>query len=144
MSTSLIQQKNMKISAEIKENDETLQNFEIKKRECFFEDERSLKFFKSYTKNNCEYECLINYTLQHSGCVRVTMPRTKDMRVCKLEDINCYHTVSDSWPNFYYSDPKHHEEFPDFPCDCMPLCTQIKYTITDKISLNYERYEHHF
>jgi acid-sensing ion channel, other len=33
------------------------------RRQCYFNDERNLKFFKVYTQSNCELECLANYTL---------------------------------------------------------------------------------
>lgn len=33
------------------------------RRQCYFNDERQLKFFKVYTQSNCELECLANYTL---------------------------------------------------------------------------------
>lgn len=33
------------------------------RRQCYFSDERFLRFFKVYTQNNCELECLANYTL---------------------------------------------------------------------------------
>lgn len=33
------------------------------RRQCYFNDERYLKFFKVYTQSNCELECLANFTL---------------------------------------------------------------------------------
>ena len=33
------------------------------RRQCYFNDERQLKFFKVYTQSNCELECLANFTL---------------------------------------------------------------------------------
>jgi len=125
----------LQISAEIKRNDKTLMNFDIKERGCFFEGERNLKFFKSYTKLNCEYECLINFTRQQCGCVRLTMPRTNDMNVCKIKDIACYQKIAESWPSIYFRTSERHEKLPSFLCGCLPSCTQIKYTILDKISI---------
>lgn len=38
-------------------------------RQCYFNSERKLRFFKYYTQRNCEFECLSNYTLSQCGCV---------------------------------------------------------------------------
>lgn len=51
-----------------------LKNYSPNKRKCFFELERQLRFFKMYTQNNCEVECLANYTKQECGCVKFSMP----------------------------------------------------------------------
>lgn len=44
-------------------------------RQCFYSSERSLKFFRLYTKSNCEHECLANFTKIECGCVKFSMPR---------------------------------------------------------------------
>lgn len=43
-------------------------------RQCFFNSERQLRFFKIYSQNNCEIECLANFTEQECGCVKFSMP----------------------------------------------------------------------
>lgn len=42
-------------------------------RQCFFESERNLKYFRIYTQANCFAECLSNYTLAKCGCVKFSM-----------------------------------------------------------------------
>lgn len=37
-------------------------------RQCYFQHEKSLKFFKIYTTRNCEAECRANRTLNKCGC----------------------------------------------------------------------------
>lgn len=44
-------------------------------RGCYLNSERSLQFFKQYSRRNCEVECLTNYTLAQCGCVKFSMPR---------------------------------------------------------------------
>jgi acid-sensing ion channel, other len=51
-----------------------LRDFPVEKRQCYFSDERYLRFFKHYTQNNCEIECLENLTLSRCGCLRFHMP----------------------------------------------------------------------
>jgi amiloride-sensitive sodium channel len=85
---------------------------------------------------------MINFTYKHCGCVKFSMPRTKDMKVCRYEDIECYQGVARSWPNVYFSNVKQEKEFSEFPCGCMPPCTQIKYTITDKTTVADRNLKH--
>lgn len=51
-----------------------LQRYTPEQRQCFFNSERKLYFFKNYTQNNCEVECLSNYTLLSCQCVKFSMP----------------------------------------------------------------------
>jgi acid-sensing ion channel, other len=51
-----------------------LRKFSIDKRQCYFNDERYLQFFKYYTQNNCEFECVANLTLKICGCLRFDLP----------------------------------------------------------------------
>lgn len=44
-------------------------------RGCFFKTERQLRFFRTYNQQNCERECLANFTKVQCGCVRFSMPR---------------------------------------------------------------------
>lgn len=40
------------------------------RRQCFFSDERELRFFKVYSKRSYDLECLTNYTYLRCGCVK--------------------------------------------------------------------------
>lgn len=51
-----------------------LRDYDPKRRECYFQHENPLNFFKLYTKENCELECLANYALELCGCVAFWMP----------------------------------------------------------------------
>lgn len=46
----------------------------VRRRQCFFNNERYLRFFKLYTQANCELECLTNHTLKECSCVKFSMP----------------------------------------------------------------------
>lgn len=45
---------------------EGLVDYSPEKRQCYFEHEGNLKFFKVYTQSNCEIECLANFTLSEN------------------------------------------------------------------------------
>ena len=52
-----------------------LKNYDPHRRHCFFAQERQLQFFQSYTQQNCQVECVANYTRTRCGCVAFHMPR---------------------------------------------------------------------
>lgn len=55
-----------------------LQSYEPHLRQCFFNSERQLRFFKLYTQNNCEIECLANFTKSRCNCVKFSMPSKQE------------------------------------------------------------------
>jgi acid-sensing ion channel, other len=54
--------------------DPDLRDLPIVKRQCYFSDERYLRFYRYYTQNNCEHECEANVTLKNCGCFVFYMP----------------------------------------------------------------------
>lgn len=52
-----------------------LRKYNPKLRQCFFNSERTLRFYRIYTKSNCDHECLANFTAAECGCVKFSMPR---------------------------------------------------------------------
>lgn len=53
---------------------EGLRHYGPNVRQCYFESERRLRFFKIYSQSNCEHECMANYTLNKCGSVIFSMP----------------------------------------------------------------------
>lgn len=58
-------------------------------RQCYFIYEHKLRFFRHYTQQNCEMECLSNYTLHVCGCVHFSMP---SKRLFKFSAFNSSHS----------------------------------------------------
>lgn len=58
----------------IRTSNET-RKFSPHERQCFFNYEHKLRFFKQYTQMNCVSECISNYTLAQCGCVHFSMLR---------------------------------------------------------------------
>jgi acid-sensing ion channel, other len=54
--------------------DAEIREFSVEKRQCYFNEERYLRFFQNYTQNNCEIECLANLTVSKCGCQMFFMP----------------------------------------------------------------------
>lgn len=105
------------ITLESIRTNENLMRYSPEKRGCFFNHEKSLKFFKSYTKAQCEFECLANRTFEACGCVKFSMPRSDKTRRCGLKDTSCYLGVAKKWSRVSSS------------CNCLPSCTRIDYKV---------------
>lgn len=117
----------IKITAKMTASEIFLKKYSPEKRKCFFEDERKLQFFKVYTKNNCNFECLTNFTLRSCGCVAFYHPRTESTKVCDLEKISCIKNAFNMWP--------HLDEMSNtsvVPCSCHPTCSNIEYFVKRK------------
>jgi acid-sensing ion channel, other len=58
----------------------TADNFEkysVPQRQCYFSNERYLKFFNDYTQDNCDLECEANVTIKHCGCLNFNFPSAR-------------------------------------------------------------------
>jgi hypothetical protein len=90
--------------------DEALRKFSPEIRKCFFEGEKQLKFFKTYSKAQCKWECMANKTLEKCGCVKFSMPRDAKTPVCNLSSLSCIpKMITDQ-------------------CNCLPSCVDVEYT----------------
>ncbi|XP_055911783.1 pickpocket protein 28 [Eupeodes corollae] len=107
-----------------------LKHYEPMRRQCYFQKERYLRFFKVYTQSNCELECLSNFTLKECGCVKFSMPRTADMPVCGAASLFCVNKAEDSLllKEFKQGLKTSAENFRGATeCNCLPACTSIAY-----------------
>uniref|UniRef100_T1GZT5 Uncharacterized protein n=1 Tax=Megaselia scalaris TaxID=36166 RepID=T1GZT5_MEGSC len=105
-------------------------NYTPEGRQCYFNNERYLKYFNIYTQKNCESECLSNYTLKHCGCVKFSMPRTEDMKVCNETSIKCYDEAEDELLKVEFSEGLIDSSFNHrgrTKCHCLPACTSLSY-----------------
>lgn len=66
-----------------------LRSYEPHQRQCFFQSDRQLQFYKIYTKINCEQECLSNYTESKCGCVGFYMP-SKFWSIILIDSLNFF------------------------------------------------------
>nr|XP_049464936.1 pickpocket protein 28-like [Anopheles coluzzii] len=120
-------------------------DFSWEKRQCFFNHERHLRYFKIYNQENCELECLTNVTQAMCGCVRFSMPRSNDTKVCPL---SMFHCMSDAkWIVYDIDDPDRpvNEKITAMVnrCNCLPACSSISYDVeTTQSKLDLEKFLH--
>jgi len=108
-----------------------LANYAPERRQCYFNDERHLSFFKVYTQSNCELECLTNFTFAECSCVKFSMPRNKSMPICEQKDVKCYDNAEDKLMASELSQSLEsgsgENKRGKTNCNCLPSCTSINY-----------------
>lgn len=103
-------------------SDENLKMLKPSDRLCYFEGEKQLKFFKVYTKRNCEIEChaKIIESLEGCRCVAYDIVRGPDARVCGTLEFWCDNR----------NERKIYQNFDLTPCNCLPPCNSVSYEIS--------------
>lgn len=100
----------------------SLNNYSPERRQCYFNAERKLRYFKAYTQRNCYLECVANMSLEICGCVRFSIPHDDDTPVCGVQNIVCYMYIDDM-----LSRHGGLMQNPMEKCHCLPACTSISY-----------------
>lgn len=110
------------ISPSVIRTDESLRSFSPERRHCYFDDERKLRFYQKYTKNNCEMECLSNHTFVFCNCIPFDMIRDKTTTVCGINEVQC----ADEAQYQVKFDPisKIMKQ-----CNCLQKCSSIQYNV---------------
>lgn len=111
---------------------ENLQNYDIDKRQCYFENEKKLFLFKNYTRSNCQLECLVNYTLLRCNCAHFSHPRPKNHKICdSVASQICFDNANNELMQLNMerslSTSKTYDERGSLACGCLPSCTSLKY-----------------
>jgi acid-sensing ion channel, other len=113
------------ITPEIIRTDEDLRRYDPVKRGCYFEGEKKLKYFKVYTKRNCEFECLA-YNLHHTwslNCTPYYMPRSKSMEHC---DYRHEYYIGQKTLSIVRNLPRSKNDH-FVKCLCLDACDTVKY-----------------
>lgn len=124
---------------------EKLRNFDPKRRQCVYETERKLRYFKSYTQHHCDMECASNFTYWRCGCVKFSMPSEskhqkviffsekiefsyqkllkfaggEEMSICGAARMHCYRDAEEELLRRSTLDE----------CKCLPACTSTDYNV---------------
>ncbi|XP_063377653.1 pickpocket protein 28-like [Cydia fagiglandana] len=100
----------------------TLVNYPPKIRQCYFPEERQLKYFRTYTPNNCRLECMSDYTFDSCGCVWFHMPHKDSSTICRQLKKDCVLKALER----YAAEESQTDSKVD-KCKCLPLCIGIQY-----------------
>jgi acid-sensing ion channel, other len=121
----------VEVTPEIIKTDRSLAKLDPELRECYFDNERSLRFFRTYTQKNCEIECFTNYTIQRCGCVALDQPYNDAKNITLCLDQSVLIHEEHSVPNcqlYQTSKLISQENFSiERNCSCYPTCDSISY-----------------
>ncbi|XP_058464039.1 pickpocket protein 28-like [Malaya genurostris] len=106
---------------------ETLRNYAPERRQCFFDHERYLRFFQVYTQDNCELECLTNFTFRYCGCVKFSMPHSNRTAICESNKIDCMILAENELLEMDAVKHRKGEWNYRADCNCLPSCTSVQY-----------------
>ncbi|XP_058125994.1 pickpocket protein 28-like [Anopheles ziemanni] len=106
---------------------ENVMSYSPEKRQCFYMHERYLRFFKIYTKRNCELECLANFTLHRCGCVLFSMPRSSGTRLCGIQKLKCCDEADAILQEQGLNLVDNSSRELVSSCNCLPACTFVQF-----------------
>ncbi|XP_039287322.1 pickpocket protein 28-like [Nilaparvata lugens] len=114
----------------------------IEKRNCFFNNERPLRFFRVYTENNCVRECEANFTLSFCNCVMYYMPKDRFTHICGKKDSKCALHAQRTM-EILKSQKVLNTTIPHNAtltgCDCLPGCFELDYSKVQSTSMLTEK-----
>ncbi|KAL1492019.1 hypothetical protein ABEB36_012523 [Hypothenemus hampei] len=118
---------------------EKVKSFRPEKRNCYFENENPLKYFKDYTQKNCELDCLTRHTLHLCGCVAFYMPMDSFTPLCGTGKNECMKAAKKRMLSkelkWRLENADDDQELPH--CHCLPSCRDLSYEVeTSSSSIN--------
>jgi acid-sensing ion channel, other len=122
------------ITPEIIKTDQDLESYAPEERGCYLKGEKKLKYFKVYTRRNCETECRINlfYGEPKLNCTPYFMVRSDSMDYCDYQ--------KEYWVGFESYKVIYRTFGRTSMCGCLDECDSIKYKFeiiaTNRVSIN--------
>ncbi|KAJ2943106.1 hypothetical protein O0L34_g18796 [Tuta absoluta] len=99
--------------------------FDPFRRQCYFQNERYLRFFKVYTQSNCATECIANYTFKYCGCARFGLLYGPEMVVCNAGKVSCIQEAKEKMAIERLEGKLPSEDI----CECLPACNSLRYKV---------------
>ncbi|XP_050419751.1 pickpocket protein 28-like isoform X2 [Adelges cooleyi] len=93
-----------------------------KDRQCYYQNEKRLKYFKFYTQKNCILECRSESIVKRCGCVPYYLFRTKNTPVCGPAKSECWLSVLQDKVE---------------PCECLPDCNVLSFDLLKSNAINF-------
>jgi len=113
------------VTPEIIRTDNDLKFLKPEDRGCYFQGEKSLKYFRKYSQKNCNIECFTNVTVKSCSCFDINQPFGSIDDVCQNISglrTNCFRYLQhDLYALEHFSTEQN--------CSCLPLCNSVNYNI---------------
>lgn len=118
----------IEVTPEITVTEKNLKRLKPEFRECYFEGEKNLKFFKFYSLENCEIECMTNFTFSACNCTQIDQPYNKARKILICELFTGF-LLQDCQSNVK-ADLLASENFSiEKNCSCYPTCDSLNYRL---------------
>lgn len=114
---------------------ESLKSYDTETRQCYFKKEKELRLFKTYTRPNCQIECLVNYALKICNCVPFSLPRLEGNKTCDSNrSEKCFleaksAMIRDNMEISLNTSVLSDDRGKLGTCDCLPACTSLQYDV---------------
>lgn len=112
------------ITPEIMRTDENLKNYSPDIRGCFYENEKKLKYFKIYSRRNCELECFADILIgsdEKMLCAPFYFVRNDSVQVCDIRVERRFQQAQSYFRDDFNGRLKN--------CHCLDECNSIKYNV---------------
>ncbi|XP_031627357.1 pickpocket protein 28-like [Contarinia nasturtii] len=107
------------ITPTLSEATKKIRKMDVKVRQCLFEEENFLLYYRTYTRGNCQMECNAKIYLRQCNCILYYMPRFKDdITICGRSDEACIEKTT-------LQIQEHNNT--ELLCDCLPSCFEVTY-----------------
>lgn len=113
----------VEVTPEITRTDESLKVLPTEERECYFENERKLKYFKIYTEEYCKMECIMDFAIEYCKCLDPLIiygSNQRNLDFCQWHKMGCTGTSR----NLYFLQ---YNKMIDENCNCLPTCNSLIY-----------------
>lgn len=117
------------ITPSVVRSDDSLKTLKLSDRSCYLEGERKLRFFKVYTKRNCEIECYSDFCRKKCNCAPFDVARGKD------SDEICSHAFDEYCMEDCAEEFRINGSIKRDTCSCLPTCDSISYDIEARDSV---------
>lgn len=111
------------ITPEVIVSENYLKSYPKDKRQCMFDGDRWMKYYRNFSEKNCEMECLSAIMKIMCGCTPYRIFASPNVKMCTIDDIYC-----DRYYEFYVS-RRRSSDFMRKTCNCLPACNSIKYNV---------------
>ncbi|KAL7019583.1 hypothetical protein ACKWTF_011170 [Chironomus riparius] len=116
-------QLDIEATPEIVQSDKDIQKVNFNIRKCYFEGEKSLKYFNKYSEKNCIVECLTNFTLKMCNCTDPSQPFEKENYCLQNQHDRSKYCPSRALFKF------HSDENSEENCGCIPTCDSVTFHV---------------
>ncbi|KAG5673241.1 hypothetical protein PVAND_003304 [Polypedilum vanderplanki] len=112
---------NIEITPKIIKTDMSLEKIDPFLRDCYFENEKKLKYFKTYTQHYCEMECLLLFHEKKHDCreVYTIYGKNNSKPFCLAIFSKLLREKLENSQNFSFKQN----------CSCLPTCDSIEYHV---------------